>query len=130
MTVCNNAMMLLLDEHLDGVNNQSESDCVTDHFNYIFGTNPMSTCYVTGFGTLSPMNTHHRPSMAVRKSMPGMLVGGPDNSLEDPYAKSVLAKAPAAKCYADNSQSYSCNEVTIYWNASLIYMMADVLSEK
>jgi endoglucanase len=53
-----------------------------------------------------------------------MLVGGPDSALEDPYAQAVFTETPAAKCYADNAQSYSCNEVTIYWNSPLIYLMA------
>ena len=42
----------------------------------------------------------------------------------DPYAKAVLADKPSALCYADNNQSYSCNEITIYWNSPLIYLMA------
>ena len=57
--------------------------------------------------------------------MPGMLVGGPDSDLEDPYAKAVFLNTFKALCYADNSQSFSCNEVTIYWNSPLIYLMAN-----
>ena len=53
----------------------------------------------------------------------------PDANLEDPYAKATLAdKAPAA-CYVDNVQSYSCNEVTLYWNSPLVYLLAGVEAE-
>ena len=54
-----------------------------------------------------------------------MLVGGADGNLEDPYAKAVLAKLPKERCYVDNAQSYSCNEVTIYWNSPLVYLLAN-----
>ena len=73
---------------------------------------------------MSPVGTHHRPSQFLKQTMPGMLVGGPNSNLEDPYAQNVLADAPAAKCYVDNEQSFSCNEVTVYWNSPLIYLMA------
>ena len=62
---------------------------------------------------------------ALGKAMPGMLVGGADGNLEDPYAKAVLAKIPKERCYVDNAQSYSCNEVTIYWNSPLVYLLAN-----
>lgn len=90
---------------------------------YIFGFNGTGYCYVTGFGDLSPQDTHHRPSQALGKTMPGMLVGGADENLEDPYASAVLYGKPGALAYVDNSQSFSCNEITIYWNSPLIYLM-------
>jgi endoglucanase len=65
--------------------------------------------------------------MATGITMPGMLVGGPNKNLEDPYAKAVLVDAPPAKCYADNTQSFSTNEVAVYWNSSLIYLLAQKL---
>ena len=62
--------------------------------------------------------------------MPGMLVGGADSNLEDPYAKAVLlGKAPESR-YADNAQSFSCNEITIYWNSPLIYLLSGLGNTK
>ena len=55
--------------------------------------------------------------------MPGMLVGGANENLEDPYAQAVLWGMPGSLCYVDNEQSFSCNEITIYWNSPLIYLM-------
>ena len=53
-----------------------------------------------------------------------MLVGGPDNALEDPYAQNVLEGCAPANCYADSDQSYSTNEVAIYWNSPLILLIS------
>ncbi len=122
MTVCDNAGYLNLAEELFG--NAEYSAAADRHFDYIFGANPMSICYVTGMGSVSPLHPHHRPSMAAGETMPGMLAGGPNKNLEDPYAKAVLADAPPAKCYADNAQSFSTNEVAVYWNSALIALMA------
>ena len=47
-----------------------------------------------------------------------------DSNLEDPYAKATMTGTAPAKCYVDNAQSFSCNEVTVYWNSPLIYLMA------
>lgn len=125
MEVLNNAMLLIQAHKLS--NNETYLNYAYEHLYYIFGANPNSISFVTGYGTVSPKNTHHRPSMVVGSSMPGMLVGGTNSCLEDPYAKNVLADTPAAKCYADNAQCYSCNEVTIYWNSILIYVMSQLV---
>ena len=93
---------------------------VLDH---LLGENPNGTCYVTGYGTVSPKTPHHRPSMKVGEAMKGMLVGGVDSALEDSAAKAYCADQPAAKCYIDNSESYSTNEITIYWNSPLTYLL-------
>lgn len=91
---------------------------------FILGCNPLNFCYVTGEGTKSPKNPHHRPSGATKKLMPGMLVGGPCAGLNDEYARKHLANLPALKCYADAQDSYSTNEVAIYWNSAFVYVLA------
>lgn len=91
---------------------------------YLLGANNLGYCFVTGYGTLSPKHPHHRPSQVAKEAMSGMLVGGPDSGLEDSYAKAVLFGQPAAMCYADNEQTYSTNEVAIYWNSSFILLMS------
>ena len=91
---------------------------------YLLGTNPLGYSFVTGFGTVAPENPHHRPSMAVGKAMPGMLVGGVNAGLEDSAAKAHCQDKPAAKRYVDNSESYSTNEITIYWNSPLTYLLS------
>lgn len=115
MTIANNGMLYLMMEMGDEASSQ---------LSYLLGNNANSYCFVTGYGTLSPTGTHHRPSQATGKTMKGMLVGGPNSNLEDPYAQATLKDAAPAKCYVDNEQSFSCNEVTIYWNSPLVYLIA------
>ena len=91
---------------------------------YLLGANAMGFSFVTGYGTFCPKNVHHRPSIAAGKAMPGMLVGGADNSLEDDYAKKMLKNEAPSMCYVDNDASFSTNEVTVYWNSPLIYILA------
>lgn len=122
MSIVNNAMLLILANDL--APNDDYINYARTHLDYIFGVNPMAICYVTGSGTVSPQSAHHRPSLALGITMSGMLIGGADSALEDPYAKSVLFNVAPAKCYVDNYNSYSCNEVTIYWNSPLVYVMS------
>ena len=96
---------------------------------YLLGENPTGTCYVTGIGTKSPSHPHHRPSSAFGAVVPGMLVGGPDSLLEDPFAQNVLAGCAPAKCYADSDQSYSTNETAVYWNSPLILLISGLTAE-
>ena len=124
MTVANNSLYLLLAAALSSEEAQAYTALARQHLDYLMGANPMGYCYITGHGTLSPVHSHHRPSLAAHATMPGMLAGGPDGALEDPFAKTVLLGQPPAKCYVDNDQSYSTNEVAIYWNSSLLYLMA------
>lgn len=127
MTVANHAMHLLLAAELKPDKAEDFKNATWQHLHYLMGANPTGYCYITGHGTLSPTGNHHRPSQFTKKTVPGMLAGGPDAGLEDPYAKAVLTGKPPAKCYVDNEQSYSTNEVTIYWNSPLVYIMVSLM---
>lgn len=122
MTVANAGIILGIANQITG--DEKYIEAANANLNYLLGKNPNAVCYVTGYGTVSPENPHHRPSMAVGKAMKGMLVGGVNSAREDPAAKAYLADMPSAKCYVDNSESYSTNEITIYWNSPLTYLMA------
>jgi len=135
----NNAMTLLLGckaaEKIampalkDEIANMKQS--ALDHFHYIMGRNPLSQSYVTGFGSNATKNPHHRPSVAVKNAVPGMVAGGPnmhtkqDQALNDHCRKFNNELSPP-KCYADRKESFSSNEITIYWN-SPVYFIAAVL---
>ncbi len=126
MVVMNNAMLLLL-----AYDTQPQSgyiECARRHLDYIFGNNPMSVCYVTGCNESSARHPHHRPSVATGSTMPGMLVGGPDQYLHDPCAEAQLQGSSPPCCYIDHAESYSTNEVAIYWNSPLVYVMARLLA--
>lgn len=122
MGIANDGMMFLM---ADKINNNTEYYSeARSQLDYLLGKNPTGYCFVTGFGTKSPKSPHHRPSQYKKKAVPGMLVGGVNNGLDDPYCQNVLKDTPAAKCYVDVDQSYSTNEVAVYWNSPLIYLLA------
>lgn len=122
MTVANAGVILGVAYDITG--DESYLEAAESNLNYLLGLNPNSTCYVTGYGTVSPQCPHHRPSMVKDEAMKGMLVGGVNSSLEDNAAKAYLAGYPASKCYVDNWESYSTNEITIYWNSPLTYLLS------
>lgn len=122
MTIANNGMLLLMANKIKP--NAQYVEYAKYQLDYLLGRNSVGYCYVTGYGSMSPLYTHHRPSQVLETSMPGMLVGGANSNLEDSYAKAVLTGRAPESCYADNAQTYSCNEVTIYWNSPLIYLLS------
>jgi endoglucanase len=68
------------------------------------------------------MFPHHRPSGSdgVVDPIPGLLVGGPDQYLNDPVLQShFTSSTPPALCYIDDEGSYASNEIAINWNAPL-----------
>lgn len=122
MTIANSGIILALAHQLTGENKYIEN--AQGQLNYLLGVNPVGECFVTGYGTVSPENPHHRPSMAKNTAMKGMLVGGVNSGLEDSAAKAYCMGLPPAKCYVDHSESYSTNEITIYWNSPLTYLLS------
>lgn len=122
MTLANAGIVLGLAYDITG--ESKYLDAAKAQLDYLLGSNPLGTSFVTGYGTVSPENPHHRPSMAVGSAMPGMLVGGVNSGLEDPAAKAYCRGNAPAKCWVDNAESYSTNEITIYWNSPLTYLLS------
>lgn len=93
--------------------------------NYVMGKNPTGFSFVTGFGEVSPIEPHHRQSVAdeVLTPVPGFLVGGPHSGQQD--SCNYVSDLPA-QSFLDDWCSYSTNEVTINWNAPLIYSLAQL----
>lgn len=125
MYVANNGMALLIAAKLSG--DQDYKLAAKRQLDYLFGTNTTSYCFFTGHGTQPAQHPHHRPSVALGKCMKGMLVGGPASGLLDPVAQENLGGKPKAACYIDDAMSYSCNEVTIYWNSPLVFLLAGLM---
>jgi endoglucanase len=56
---------------------------------------------------------------------PGAVSGGPNSGLEDPFAQTIFPDGcPAQKCFVDNIESWSTNEITINWNAPFAWVTA------
>lgn len=122
MKACNQGILMGYAYQLTG--EQKYLNAANADLNYLFGRNPLGICYLTGYGTVSPEHPHHRPSIAKKQEMPGMLVSGVHPYLEDSAAKAYCSGQPTGKCYVDNQESYSTNEITIYWNSPLTYFLA------
>ncbi|CAH1002418.1 Xyloglucan-specific endo-beta-1,4-glucanase BoGH9A [Neolewinella maritima] len=96
-------------------------DCV----NYVFGNNPNGVCYLTGFGSRSPMNIHHRPSIAdgIAAPVPGLLSGGPNAKQQDSAYVSYADGLAPMQSWVDEEGSYASNEICLNWNAPLTYVL-------
>lgn len=128
LVVCANARDMLMAAQFG--NHEAEyKQAAYDQISYILGQNSVSYCFVTGYGSVYAKNAHHRPSIATASVIPGMVIGGPDGNLEDPFTKSTMDTLPPAKVYADNAQSYSTNEVTIYWNSPFLYLLTAEIAQ-
>jgi len=124
MTVANNAMMLILGSRLASGDGEY-TEAALEHFHYLLGRNPLSQSYITGFGPTAPKNPHHRPSAAKGSAVPGMVVGGPCmHFTRDSALNEHCADAPPAKRYVDHKGSFASNEITIYWNSPVYFVMA------
>lgn len=116
----------------DLTNQKKYMDGVVTGMNYLLGNNPLSFCYVTGYGTYHEKNPHHRYwSHELDKTLPmapdGVLSGGPNAGLQDPYVRALgfvpgKADNPSQRCFVDSIEAWSTNEVTINWNAPLAWI--------
>ncbi len=126
--VLNNAIAMAL--AYDFTKNPKYLDGVQDALSYILGRNPMDQSYVTGYGFRPLENPHHRfwahqANETFPSPPPGVLSGGPNSGLQDPYVKAAgLAGCAPMKCYADNIEAWSANEEAINWNAPLAWVAA------
>ena len=124
MAVGNNAMTLILG-HLLLDDAPGYTEAALDHMHYLMGVNALSQGYISGFGSKAMENPHHRPSVAVGQTVPGMVAGGPNgNTNNDPTLKKFCEGLPPMKCYIDHIDSYASNEITIYWNSPVYFVLA------
>ena len=122
MNILNNAMHLVIANIINP--NQSYIEVVFSQWNYMFGLNSLNQSFLTGFGSNPIMHPHHRPSEGdkIIAPVPGMISGGPCSSLLDDAAVADCKGLSPAKCFTDNVESYSTNEITIYWNSPGIFV--------
>lgn len=126
--VINNLIIIALAHDFSG--QQKYLDGVATGMGYLLGRNPLGQSYVTGYGEKPLENPHHRfwakqANAKYPSAPPGALSGGPNSSIDDPYAKAAGLKGCAPqKCFVDHIEAYSVNEITINWNAPLAWVSA------
>ncbi|PAZ13058.1 endoglucanase [Streptomyces sp. SA15] len=121
-----NNMVVLATAH-DITGEDKYRDAATSGMDYLLGRNPMGRSYVTGYGERYAHNQHHRfwakqIDAKLPQPAPGTVAGGPNSSIDDPVAQSKLKGCAPAKCYLDDIESWSTNEITINWNAPLAWV--------
>lgn len=97
---------------------------------YLLGRNAMDFSYVTGYGSFHLMFPHHRFwAPETDSSFPfapaGVLSGGPNIGMQDPYigGAGLSPTTPTQFAFIDSAESWSTNEVTINWNAPLVWIV-------
>ncbi len=121
----NQAMVLLQAERL--THDPTYVQAALANFDYLLGRNATGYSFVTGHGDRSPMRIHHRPSEAdgITAPVPGFLAGGPNPGQQDAgHCDPAYPSDHPATSYLDALCSYASNEVTINWNAPLVYVAA------
>jgi endoglucanase len=132
-SVLNNAIILAL--AADMTNDAKYVNAVAEGMNYILGRNPLDQSYVTGYGERPLQNPHHRfwahqANQKFPSAPAGVVSGGPNSGLQDPYVQAAgLAGCAPQKCFVDNIEAWSANEMAINWNAPLAWVAA-YLDEK
>jgi endoglucanase len=101
--------------------NKKYLDNALSNLDYLLGRNATGYCFVTGIGSKSPMNPHHRASVAdgIDEPVPGLMAGGPNSGMQD---KCVYPFTDPELAYLDKRESYASNEIAINWNAPLVYL--------
>ncbi len=89
---------------------------------YLLGRNATTYCFVTGFGSVSPLHIHHRVSQSdnVAPPVPGLIAGGANPGQQD--GQTTYPSNLPGLSYTDNYLAYACNEICINWNAPLVFL--------
>jgi len=82
---------------------------------HIFGRNYYNRSYVTGLGKNPPLNPHDRRCGA--------------DGIENPWPGYIVGGGHTATDWIDEQASFSHNEICINWQASLVYLMAWMVTE-
>jgi endoglucanase len=119
--VAANQGILLINAYLFSGNKKYITGALSN-LDYLLGRNATGYCFVTGFGTKSPMHPHHRVSVAdgIDEPVPGLLVGGPNPARQD---KCHYRFTDPETSYSDSDCAYASNEIAINWNAAMVYLV-------
>jgi endoglucanase len=135
--VINNAMIMAY--AYDETNDGKYVNGVATAMDYLFGRNPLSVSFITGYGSYAVSRPHHRYwSNELDPTLPmapdGVMSGGPNAGLQDPYVR-ALGFVPgnpnnaSQRCYVDSIEAWSTNEVTINWNSPFAWIVSFMQDE-
>lgn len=123
----NRAMVLAVAHDLSG--ERAFRDGVIASLDYLLGRNPLDVSYISGWGARPMEQPHHRfwaygAGADWPRPPAGVLSGGANNTnFADPVAQTIQGCEPL-KCWIDDIGAYALNEVTINWNAPLVWVAA------
>jgi len=95
-----------------------------DQLDYVLGRNLFNLSFVTEVGERSVKNPVHIFGRAVKRTIPGLMVGGPNEVAQD----GIAPKGQGLMSYVDHERAYSVNEYAIDYNVTLIGLI-EVLSD-
>jgi endoglucanase len=126
--------MMVIANAFDLTGKAKYRDGVLQGIDYILGRNALNQSYVTGYGEVNSHNTHsrwyaHELDPSLPNPPPGTLAGGPNSSIQDPYAQSLLQGCVGQFCYVDDIQSWSTNEEALNWNSALAWVSSFVADQ-
>ena len=124
-TIASNGIVLSMAYDFTG--KQVYYQTALEQVNYLLGKNSLDQSFVSGFGTNYPKSQHNRLTLSKNSMGTGFLSGGPDASREDKITQALPADTPNAKIYADDYRSYSTNEIAIYYNSALLYLLTTLV---
>jgi endoglucanase len=130
--VLNNAVVIATAYDITGASKYREG--ALQSMDYLLGRNALNISYVTGYGDVDARNQHsrwyaHQLDADLPNPPRGTLAGGPNSSIQDPFAQSRLQGCVGQFCYIVDIQSWSTNEHTINWNAALARMASFVADQ-
>jgi endoglucanase len=99
-------------------------DYALTNLDYLLGRNATGYSFVTGYGSKTAQNPHHRlsESLDVQEPVPGLLIGGPNANAPRQDKCTTYTSTAADEAYTDDVCSYASNEIAINWNAPLVYL--------
>ncbi|CAN5123912.1 glycoside hydrolase family 9 protein [soil metagenome] len=104
--------------------NKEYLDYALTNLDYLLGRNATGYSFVTGHGSKTAQNPHHRLSVSsvVEEPVPGLLIGGPNANAPRQDKCPGYTSTAADEVYIDDDCSYASNEIAINWNAPLAYL--------
>jgi endoglucanase len=105
--------------------NQGYFTAAVYQLDYLLGRNHFNKSFITGVGSNSVRNVHHRIAQAKKIVIPGLMVGGPNTEAQD----GIAPKGLGPLSYLDDDRSYATNEYAIDYNASVIGLMGMLMAE-